>query len=89
MSDHDPPDNINGDDSEDSTEQLLRADIGKYVWVLSPRERDLITLRFGLKDGKQRSLEAIAHLYGSTREQVRKLEKQALLKLKRQADSEE
>jgi len=65
-----------------ATQALLREDIIKVMANLSPRERDLLRLRFGLDDGRQRTLEEVAEVYGVTRERVRQIEAAALRKLR-------
>jgi RNA polymerase primary sigma factor len=49
---------------------------------LSARECDVVRLRFGLDDGKGRTLEAIGNIFGVTRERVRQIESRALYKLR-------
>lgn len=49
---------------------------------LSSRERDVLILRYGLKDGQERTLEAIGQMYKLTRERIRQIENKALCKLK-------
>ena len=50
--------------------------------TLSPRERDVLRLRFGMDDGRQRTLEEVGQLFGVTRERIRQIEAKALRKLK-------
>jgi RNA polymerase sigma factor (sigma-70 family) len=50
---------------------------------LSPREQNVIKLRFGWNSGKGMSLEAIGQTYNLTRERIRQIEKQALEKLRK------
>lgn len=58
----------------------------QVVWAvldsLSPREADVLARRFGLRDGKTETLQAIGAEFGITRERVRQLEKQGLAKFK-------
>jgi DNA-directed RNA polymerase sigma subunit (sigma70/sigma32) len=75
-----PPSNLIGPDS--ITFDLLREDIIQVMADLSPRERDVLRIRFGLDDGQQRTLEEVAKLYGMTRERVRQIEGKALRKLR-------
>jgi RNA polymerase primary sigma factor len=64
------------------TQELLREDIIEVMAGLSPRERDVLRLRFGLDDGKQRTLEEVGQLFGVTRERIRQIEAKALRKLR-------
>lgn len=61
---------------------LLRERIGEVLRTLAPREREVIELRFGLKDGNPRTLDEIAKVYGITRERIRQIEARGLLKLR-------
>lgn len=62
--------------------ELLRKDLNEALEGLNERERDLITLRFGLEDGKQRSLDEISDLFQIPRERVKQIEFKALRKLR-------
>jgi RNA polymerase primary sigma factor len=64
------------------TQELLREDILEVMAALSPRERDVLRLRFGLDDGRQRTLEEVGQLFGVTRERIRQIEAKALRKLR-------
>jgi RNA polymerase primary sigma factor len=61
---------------------LLRERIGEVLKSLSPREREVIEHRFGLKDGQPKTLDEVANLYGITRERIRQIEARGLLKLR-------
>ena len=50
---------------------------------LSPREQDVVRLRFGLDDGKIRTLEEVGKAFGVTRERIRQIEAKTLAKLRR------
>ena len=60
--------------------ELLREDVQEVLGTLSPRERDVLRLRFGMDDGKQRTLEEVGQLFGVTRERIRQIEAKALRK---------
>ena len=64
------------------TQELLREDIIEVMAGLSARERDVLRLRFGLDDGRQRTLEEVGQLFGVTRERIRQIEAKALRKLR-------
>ncbi len=63
-------------------QHLLRDRIAEVLRSLTPREREVIELRFGLKDGHPRTLEEVARTYGITRERIRQIEARGLLKLR-------
>lgn len=67
---------------------LLRDRIGEVLKSLSPREREVIELRFGLVDGHPRTLDEVARRYGITRERIRQIESRGLLKLRQQPRSQ-
>lgn len=61
---------------------LLRERISEVLKSLAPREREVIELRFGLKDGTPKTLDEVARQYGITRERIRQIEARGLLKLR-------
>jgi len=61
---------------------LLRERIGEVLRSLTPREREVIEMRFGLKDGHPRTLDEVAQSYGITRERIRQIESRSLSKLR-------
>jgi len=61
---------------------LLRERIAEVLRSLAPREREVIELRFGLRDGHPRTLDEVAKVYGITRERIRQIEARGLLKLR-------
>jgi RNA polymerase primary sigma factor len=63
-------------------QHLLRERIGEVLRSLTQREREVLELRFGLKDGQPRTLEEVARAYGITRERIRQIEARGLLKLR-------
>ena len=50
--------------------------------TLSPRERDVLRLRYGLDDGRMKTLEEIGQIFNVTRERIRQIEAKALRKLR-------
>jgi RNA polymerase primary sigma factor len=62
--------------------QLLRAQIADALNKLTERERKIIVLRFGLEDGRFRTLEEVGGEFGITRERIRQIEAKALRKLR-------
>jgi RNA polymerase primary sigma factor len=73
---------------EDSTEEsLMASDIRGVLSTLTPRERDVWTLRFGLNDGNQRTLEQVGKLVGITRERTRQIEMKALRAIRQSKQS--
>lgn len=65
-----------------ATDELLRTDIEQVLNSLLPREREVIRLRYGLDDGRERTLEEVGQLFGITRERVRQIEFKAMRKLR-------
>src|SRR5207237_6883218 len=63
-------------------QQLLRDRIAEVLKSLTEREREVIEMRFGLRDGQPRTLEEVARTYGITRERIRQIEARGLLKLR-------
>lgn len=68
---------------EEASRQLLRERVRSALDVLTPRERTVIELRFGIKDGRPRTLDIVGNELGVTRERARQIEAQALEKLRR------
>jgi RNA polymerase primary sigma factor len=76
---------VGNDDAVDETvaAELLREAIDSELASLSARESMVLELRFGLRDGEQRTLEAIAQRFGLSKERIRQIEGEALAKLRR------
>ncbi len=74
--------------SELVDQHLLRERIREVLRSLTPREREVIELRFGLKDGQPRTLDEVARSYGITRERIRQIEARGLLKLRQPVRSQ-
>ena len=64
---------------------MLREQIEELLQSLTDRERQVLELRFGLKDGKTRTLEEVGKYFDVTRERIRQIEGKALVKLKKSA----
>ncbi|XVE96633.1 hypothetical protein REPUB_Repub02eG0239500 [Reevesia pubescens] len=62
--------------------QLMRQHVCNLLSVLSPKERRIIRLRFGIEESKQNSLSEIGNMFGLSKERVRQLQSWALYKLK-------
>ena len=73
---------------EQADARLLRDRIIEVLKSLAPREREVIELRFGLKDGTARTLDEVAKQYGITRERIRQIEARGLLKLRQPVRSQ-
>jgi len=62
--------------------QLLKEQIEEVLSTLNPREQRVLQLRFGLEDGRARTLEEVGREFGVTRERIRQIEAKALRKLR-------
>jgi RNA polymerase primary sigma factor len=67
---------------EAADQLLLKERIDEALRCLAPRDREVIELRFGLKDGHARTLDEVARLLGVTRERVRQIESRGLVRLR-------
>jgi len=65
-----------------ASQQLLKSQINDALNKLTERERKIIVLRFGLDDGRFRTLEEVGREFGITRERIRQIEAKALRKLR-------
>jgi RNA polymerase primary sigma factor len=68
--------------SDATNRQLIKENIHAMLNYLSPRERKIVEMRFGLKDGVGHTLEEVGHEFGVTRERIRQIEAKVLQKLK-------
>jgi RNA polymerase primary sigma factor len=73
--------------SDAATQHLLKEQICTVLNSLSRRERKVLQLRFGLEDGRSRTLEEVGREFGVTRERIRQIETKALRKLRHPARS--
>ncbi|CAM6011670.1 unnamed protein product [Sphagnum balticum] len=64
------------------SKQLLKQDLAAVLHTLNPRERDVLRLRYGLDDGRTKTLEEIGHIFRVTRERIRQIEAKAMRKLR-------
>ena len=76
-----------GDDSaaipvDEAGRQMLRQELESVLQSLTPREAKVVEMRFGLLDGRARTLEEVGTEFGVTRERVRQIESKALRKLR-------
>ena len=67
---------------EVASNHILKIQIGEALNKLSERERKILVLRFGLEDGRFRTLEEVGQEFGITRERIRQIEAKALRKLR-------
>ena len=64
------------------SQELLKDAIGEVLETLSPREKRVLLMRFGLEDGKPKTLEEVGKEFKVTRERIRQIEAKAIRKLK-------
>ncbi|GAA0155844.1 winged helix/forkhead transcription factor [Lithospermum erythrorhizon] len=81
-----PSEVISDPDAETSedilTKQFMRDDLDKVLDSLKPREKQVVRWRFGLEDGRMKTLQEIGELMGVSRERIRQIESCAFRKLK-------
>jgi RNA polymerase primary sigma factor len=68
--------------------RLLQEQLESVLHTLSDREKDVIEMRFGLKDGQPRTLEEVGKKFGVTRERIRQIESKTLSKLRHPSRSQ-
>ncbi|MFF7988333.1 sigma-70 family RNA polymerase sigma factor [Kitasatospora xanthocidica] len=68
--------------AESATFLLLRQHLDAVLATLGERERQVVQLRYGLDDGRPRTLEEIGSVFGVTRERIRQIESKTLVKLR-------
>jgi RNA polymerase primary sigma factor len=61
---------------------MLKEQMDDVLGTLSDRERQVLAMRFGLDDGRTRTLEEVGKAFGVTRERIRQIEAKALRKLR-------
>ncbi len=62
--------------------KLLRERLDEILVELTHREREILSMRFGLKDGITHTLEEVGQVFGVTRERIRQIETKSLEKIK-------
>ncbi|MBQ7035437.1 MAG: sigma-70 family RNA polymerase sigma factor, partial [Clostridia bacterium] len=67
---------------EATSQIMLREQLVEVLETLTPREAKVLELRFGLRDGRQRTLEEVGKEFNVTRERIRQIESKALRKLR-------
>ena len=68
--------------AEAASFMLLREQLEEVLETLTDREKNVLRLRFGLEDGRSRTLEEVGQTFGVTRERIRQIEAKALRKLR-------
>jgi RNA polymerase primary sigma factor len=67
---------------DQASAELLKSHLSEVLDTLNDREKKVLRLRFGLEDGRQRTLEEVGREFGVTRERIRQIEAKALRKLR-------
>lgn len=75
-------DDTAGVPADEAGRQMLHRELVSVLASLTPREQRVLSLRFGLEDGRPRTLEELGQEFNVTRERVRQIEAKALRKLR-------
>jgi RNA polymerase primary sigma factor len=67
---------------EEASRQMLKEQVDDILCKLTEREREILTMRYGLRDDRPRTLEEVAKAFGITRERIRQIETRILRKLR-------
>ena len=67
---------------DNTIKKLLKEQISEVLLTLTPREQKVLQLRFGLEDGRSRTLEEVGLVFNVTRERIRQIEAKALRKMR-------
>ena len=81
------PDEENPSPADAASYQLLKEQLDDVLHTLAPREEMVLRMRFGLEDGRARTLEEVGQEFNITRERIRQIEAKALRKLRHPARS--
>jgi RNA polymerase primary sigma factor len=73
--------------SDAASYQLMKEQLNDVLYTLSDREARVLQLRFGLEDGRSRTLEEVGAAFGVTRERIRQIEAKAIRKLRHPMNS--
>jgi RNA polymerase primary sigma factor len=76
------PDEDASEPAEAASFTLLREQLSEVLGTLTPREEKVLRLRFGIEDGRSRTLEEVGREFNVTRERIRQIEAKALRKLR-------
>ena len=76
------PDEASPAPADSASHTLLKEQLADVLSTLTPREEKVLRLRFGLEDGRQRTLEEVGKEFSVTRERIRQIEAKALRKLR-------
>ena len=76
------PDDDAPSPADAASHTLLKEQLGNVLGTLTPREEKVLRLRFGLEDGRSRTLEEVGKEFNVTRERIRQIEAKALRKLR-------